>query len=290
MKLRENWRVLALVFLLVLSGIALFAPGGVAAGRETATTGPTNLQYGLELSGGTRIRAPLVGVTAEGVEVQPDQRDAVEEAVADEIEGATPSDVRVRLSERAIEVLIDVDPETVRSAVEAAGYTPESVRRGVTAPTRDTAVEVIRDKIDESGLAGGTVQQVTTSTGDHFIVIEVPNQNRSEVQRLVASRGVVEIIAHFPGDGDSPREEVVLTQDDISNVGNAQGPTQTLNQPFVPVVLTDEAAQEYAAELSEYGFTGPGIQACPSDAPPVGSNQDGYCLYTVLDGQVVYSA
>ena len=39
MRIRENWRVLALVLLLVLSGVALFAPGGVVAGRETATTG-----------------------------------------------------------------------------------------------------------------------------------------------------------------------------------------------------------------------------------------------------------
>mgnify|MGYP006281314723 CR=1 FL=1 len=291
MRIRENWRVLSLVLLLVLSGVALFAPGGVAAGRETAATGPTNLQYGLELSGGTRIRAPLVGVTAEGVEVQPDQRDAVEAAVAEQIDGATPSDVRVQLQERAIEVVVDVDTETVRQAVEAAGYTPEEVRRGVTAPTRDTAVEVIRDKIDESGLAGGTVQQVTTSTGDHFIVIEVPNQNRSEVQRLVESRGVVEVVAHFPADGQGEfREQTVLTQEDISNVGNAQGPTQRLNQPFVPVVLTDEAAREYAADMRQYGFTGPGIQACPPDAPPAGNNTAGYCLYTVLDGRVVYSA
>ena len=60
MNLRENWRLVLLSLLLVLSSVALFVPfGGGSSGNAGAgvvDTG-TTLQYGLELSGGTRIRA-----------------------------------------------------------------------------------------------------------------------------------------------------------------------------------------------------------------------------------------
>ena len=68
--IRDNWRIVLLVVFVVVAGLALFVPGfGVGDGGNAtvtnATSGPTNLQFGLELSGGTRIRAPLVGMTAE---------------------------------------------------------------------------------------------------------------------------------------------------------------------------------------------------------------------------------
>jgi preprotein translocase subunit SecD len=291
--LRANWRLFALVILIAISGVILFAPSQ-SVGGPAAEEGFTNLQYGLELSGGTRIRAPMIGMTAEGVNVTVDDQAEVESTVAEELEGVSRSNVQVRPNQRTLEVFADVDREAFAAAVEAAGVEADEIRRGVTAPTRETAVEVIRNKIDESGLAGGTVQQVTTSTGEHFIVIEVPNQNRSEVESLVTSRGVVEIVAHFPNEsGDGYREETVLTQEQVANVGTAQsasGQVGGVNAPHVPVVLTDAAAESFAEDMRRYGFTGPGTDACPRDAPPVGNNTDGYCLYTVLDGDTVYSA
>ena len=74
--LRENWRLVLLAVLVVLSSVALFVPGapaGSAPDQVAEADSTTNLQYGIELSGGTRIRAPLVGVTAEGVEISSDQ-------------------------------------------------------------------------------------------------------------------------------------------------------------------------------------------------------------------------
>jgi len=50
----------------------------------------------------------------------------------------------------------------------------EDVRSGVTQETRDVAQRVIEDKIDETGLSGGTVQQVQSLTGEYFILVEVP--------------------------------------------------------------------------------------------------------------------
>ena len=71
--LRENWQLVLLAVILVVSGFVLvsptMAPNPDASGTA-AVGGVTNLQYGLDLAGGTRVRAPLVGLTAEGVELE----------------------------------------------------------------------------------------------------------------------------------------------------------------------------------------------------------------------------
>jgi preprotein translocase subunit SecD len=83
--LRSNWRVVTLVILLSLSVFALFVPGATVGEGEANVSddGATNLQYGIELDGGARIRAPVVGMTAEDAEFQDESQ--VERTVADEL-------------------------------------------------------------------------------------------------------------------------------------------------------------------------------------------------------------
>jgi preprotein translocase subunit SecD len=93
-RIRDNWRVIALVFLLTASGLALFSPAG-AIGATEGAEGPTNLKFGIELSGGSRIRAPVAGMTADGVELtSEDQIEQVERTVEQEL-ALDPVDVRV---------------------------------------------------------------------------------------------------------------------------------------------------------------------------------------------------
>ena len=286
----ENWRVGVLVLLLVASGAALFVPG---VGLGTAPEGSTNLQYGLDLSGGTRIQAPLVGLTAEGVDVTPDNRDRIRTDVAENLDGVSQSDVAVRFDGQTpvseggtVEVFQDVEPGTFEAALSDAGVEYTRVRDGVTQPTRRTTTEVIQRKIDASGLSGGTVQTSSTPGGEYFIVIEVPNQNSSEVRSLVETRGVVEMVARFPGDG-GVRNETVLTQDDIASVGTVQEPNQGTPSPHVPITLTEEGARRFAEGMTEYGFTSQeGVSACGEGIP----RDRQYCLVTVLDGRPVYDA
>ena len=289
MSYREHWRLGALLLLVTLAAVALFAPTGASAGPTGG--GPTNLHYGLALSGGTRIRAPLVGLTAEGVNVSGNNQEALQTAVADQLDGVSPSNVQYRPRLHTVEVFADVNQSAFANALHAAGVTYHTIRPGVTAPTRDTAVKVISKKIDDSGLAGGTVQQVTTSTGEHFIVIEVPNQNTSAVEQLVSTRGVVEIVAHYPNaSGSGYQEQTVLTNQQLhqGTIGSAQ---ESQAQTWVPVTLTKSAAASFSSDMRQDGFTsGAGVENCPPDAPPNGNNTDGYCLYTVADGRVVFSA
>ncbi|MFB6300610.1 MAG: preprotein translocase subunit SecD [Halobacteriales archaeon] len=290
--IRENWRVAGLVILLVVSTFVLFVPGATL-GPNTA--GPTNLSYGLDLSGGARVRAPLVGVTAEGVDVTQSNQGEIETTVAEQLgDEVTQLDVRARPATGTVEVFAEIDPDRLASTLDNAGIEYNQVRRGVTEATRQTAVQVLRRKIDESGLAGGTVQEVTASTPggetENFIVVEVPNRNRSEVIDLVNSRGVVSIVARFPDQQNGTtvvRNETILTQEQIATVGPVQEPTRGINAPHVPITLTEEGAQDFAQAMQQYGFTSPqGTDACREGLPP----EQRYCLDTVLDDQVVYSA
>ena len=64
--IKNNWRILLLVVVVAGASVALFAPQfgpDTAPGEDQseASQGITNIQYGLDLEGGTRVRAPLEG-------------------------------------------------------------------------------------------------------------------------------------------------------------------------------------------------------------------------------------
>ncbi|WP_435176595.1 preprotein translocase subunit SecD [Halorussus sp. AFM4] len=303
MDVRDNWRVVLLAAFLVISSVALFAPGiggssgGDGAVVEEASAGPTNLQFGLELSGGTRIRAPVNGLTAENVDVSQGTTPAtVERRVAGNLSGITASDVSVRLAAAqnqttTVEVFSEnVTEDEFGAALRQAGYDYETIRQGVTDETRSTIVRILRDKISKAGLSGGRVQQVTTANGEHFVVIEMPNTNRSEVEDLVTERGQVQVVATFPaqnqsGNGTQYRRVPLLSQGDFSSIGTAQE-SQGIG-PNVPVVLKPQPAQNFSNAMQKFGFTTEGVSACNYRSNP---QDPGYCLYTVVDGEVVYAA
>jgi preprotein translocase subunit SecD len=293
---RKHWRISLLVVLLVVSAAALFlpafAPGDEATGEPAAQTGPTNLQFGLELSGGTRVRAPLAGLTAEGLNVTPGDEPEIESTVAAEL-GIESRDVNAYPGERegegAVEVTTDgVSEEEFRVALEAAGYDvgEDTIRQGVTEETVDDAVEVLEEKLRESPFAAGNVQKSTASTGEQFVVVEVPGQDRESVIDLIEDRGVVEVYATHPAeDGDDYERTTVIEQDDIQSVGQPED--EPPYGPHVSITLTERGAQEFSQTMRETGFTDEGIHACNWEQDP---DDPGYCLLTAVDGEVVYAA
>ncbi|RBI63777.1 preprotein translocase subunit SecD [halophilic archaeon] len=297
MSLRSNWRVILLVLLLLGSAFALFAPGGAVAGGSdgnnfttTASDGPTNLKFGLELAGGTRIRAPVQGVTAEGVQLSQDvSQSEAQQRVAGNLSGADVGDVMVRRTQQGTTVEVFVDNVTtaeLQTALNQAGIEYDSVRTGVTDTTRDEIVRILNDKISKAGLAGGRVQQVTTATNEHFIVVEMPNANQSRMKELVTSKGQVQIVAHYPTQNGS-ENTTVLRQGDFASIGSAE--QDQSGTSYVSVTLNQQAAERFARVMNQNGFTsGEGIQAC--NYPARNANNAGYCLFTVVDGQVVYGA
>jgi len=306
---KENWRVVLLSALLILSALALFAPNSNA-------DGPTNLQYGLELEGGTSVRAPFVGMTAEQVELGDRDPVEIERAVAEEL-GVDRSDVKVRRASGTAELFRDdVSREAFAAALRSTGLDVQAsdVRDGVSAETRDIAVNVVERKISESpDVTGGRVSLISQPTGERFISIEIPNANRSQVLSLVQERGLVEVVAVFPAEGNGTngtagangtapangtqdsdsyqapagyRAHTLFTQDELERVGSAQDPPGD-RPPRVDVVLTDRAGQNFSEAMQKWGFTSEGVDSClyPSEG-----SDPGYCLLTVVDGEVVYSA
>ncbi|MFC6824078.1 preprotein translocase subunit SecD [Halopelagius fulvigenes] len=291
--LRDNWRIALLVVFVLVSTFALFSPTlapddtGGAGGAVANDSGVTNLQYGLQLSGGTRVRAPLVGITAEEVQFGGDQPRAVERNVASQLSNATPSDVIARPTGQnvgTVEVTVEnVTQAELRSALQRAGYEYGTVRDGVTETTRQDAVSVLENKINEAGLSGGTVQTVRTATGEHFILIEVPNRDRSEVLDLVSERGTVVIQAYYPaenGSGYQTRE--ILQQDDFQSIGTATESQR--GGAFVPVTVEQSAARDFQQAAVETGIAQPGGTTCTYRENPNGTEP---CLLLVVNGEVV---
>jgi preprotein translocase subunit SecD len=290
---RENWRVYLLVVVLAVSTFALFSPTFADSGGGNGvvdTTGPTNLKYGLELSGGTRVRAPLVGVTAEDVQWGNTSTGRVERAVAAQLDGAEVTDVIARPTTRTsgtVEVTADgVTPDQLGTAVEGAGLEYGTVRDGVTEETRETTVRVIQNKINQAGLSGGSVQTVTATTPqgvENLILIEVPNQNPSEVVDLVSERGTVRVDAYYQTQSGNYTRQTVLTQGDFQSIGTAQQ-AEGGNPPAVPVTITEERAGQFEQDMVETGVAQPGGSQCRFRTAP---NNTDPCLLLVVDGEVV---
>jgi len=298
--LKENWRVALLVVVVLASTFALFSPtladDGGTTGGEAGESGMTNLVYGLELSGGTRIRAPLVGVHATGLEV-PEGTDAstARNEVAAELDGVEQSDVTVRFPGEYGETtqrttIVEVTAENVTTdeldaAIQAAGYSANDAEEGVSAVTRQSAVNVLRQKINEAGLSGGTVQSVTTATDQHFILIEVPNENQSTVRDLVDSRGQVLVQAYHQNENGTYVRTTIMTSDDLQQVGAAQQPEQG-GAPQVPVVVRDDRAEEVQQGFRDTGLAQDGGTRCRYNEAP---NSTDPCILIVQDEQVINS-
>ncbi|MFC5366414.1 preprotein translocase subunit SecD [Salinirubrum litoreum] len=308
---RENWRVTFLVFVLILSSVALFAPTGGGTGadaapnstvtngttpaptvNDTGDSGMTNLQYGIQLSGGTRIRAPLQGYVANDVDIGGRDSTAVEQAVAAELPNTDAGDVTVRgpssefnRNTPAIELTSNATQSEFTAALDAAGVEYGAVSSGVTGETREETVRVLRSKINQAGLSGGSVTTITDESGQRFVVVTVPNENPESVVDLVQSRGEVEVLAYYPTEENNEtvyRNRTVLTQDDFANIGVAEQ-QQSGGGAFVPVQVREEAAPRFQADMVETGIARPGGSGCgwPSES--------GTCLLVTVDDRVVAS-
>lgn len=289
--IREHWRIAILVVLVLVSAGALFAPGfGPDTGGQ-ADTGPTNLRFGLELSGGTQVRAPLAGLTAEGLTVDVGQEATIESAIAEELD-ISSRDVNARPGETEGEGRIEVTTDDVSeaeflAALRAVDYddvSEDDVRPGVTEETVDDAVDVLENKIRESPFATGDVQKSTSSTGEHFVVVEVPGQDRESVIDLIEDRGFVEVEAHYPTD-EGYESTPAIQPNDIQSVGQPED--EPPYGPHVSITLTEEGARDFSQVMQETGFTQEGFGTCRWEQNP---DDPGYCLLTTVDGEVVYSA
>ncbi len=293
-------RVGLLVVLLLMSVVYIFGIGGIGVQEtaiedqdEVADRSLTNLQFGLELEGGTRIQAPLHGYTAEEVELEENANTAeLAETLSDNMENASRTDVNVYQEftetgeqESQIEVTTaDVSRDEFQQALDDEGIQYGSIRSGVTDETLQETIAVIEDKIDATGLSGATVREISTFDGQSFVLIQVPGEDRDNVIEILEDQGVVQVDIYHPTEDGYETREAVLTEDSFSNINS---PSYTDNLGWhVPVVLESNAAQEFQTAAQETGLASGGSQ-CMYDTNPDTTEA---CLLTLVDGEVVYSA
>jgi len=282
MNVRDNWRVALLVVFVTASAIMLFVPGA-APGTSADNAGPTNLQYGIQLDGGTRLQAPAVGITAEGVNVTADGEARLASNVSSAL-SVDPIDVRVSAQSSTVEVFVrDVSHDQLRSVLEAEGYQPESVRDGVTQQTREEMVRVIGDKLRQSALDSGSVSTLQSTGGQQFISITAPDRDREELRSLLDERGVVRVYAFVPADNGTYVRHQVLSQGDFARISPAE--TQR-GQAVVPVTIRESVAQQYQEDMVQYGFDEQTVCNYDRDEP---QNTRGRCLLATLNGDIVFS-
>ena len=302
-KLKSNWRLVLLVVAVVLSLFVLFSPtmasssdsqgadSAVAGNSSTAAEGSlTNLKYGIDLAGGTRVRAPLVGQTAEGVDIGDTEPNAVTREIANQLPDATTTDVIVRLSgdrsTATVEMVNpDVSTDAFATALSDAGYEYDGIRDGVTQATRDEAKEVLEDKVNQAGLSGATVQQIGTGATGFELLIEVPGQDPEDLISLIRDRGTVRVdIYHQDSAGEYVTERAVITEDGFGRINPAQENPRL--GPHVPVLISEQAAPRVQQQLVETGVAQQGGSRCTYEEQP---NSTEPCLLLVSDSEIINS-
>jgi preprotein translocase subunit SecD len=288
MDLRDNWRLVLLAVLIVLASVALFVPGTPAgsadSGEASQAASSTNLQYGIQLSGGTRIRAPPVGITAEEVQVSRENETALGQSLANrlEIDGI---DVKVSNQTNAVEVFTkSVSQDELRAAIEAEGYDPSEVRAGVTEETLDEMVESVDRKLSESALSSGSVQKVTLG-GRQIISITAPDRDREQLVSILEDRGVVRMYAVTEGANGTTIRTQMLSQEDFTNIGTARVVDQ---EAGVPVSIIDERAGQFADEMVELGFGDGSTCEAGRETHESLETVGGDCWVATLDGEPVF--
>ncbi|WP_135303814.1 preprotein translocase subunit SecD [Haloarcula amylovorans] len=298
--IRENWRIGALILLLLVSAVALFVPGVPPGSNPSAndssaagSEGMTNLQYGIELNGGTRIRAPVVGITAEGIDVPTNttQRAQLEQTLANSL-GVDRIDIQAvpRAEGGTVEVFSkNVSQSDLQTALEDAGYQPETVRQGVTEQTRDEMVEAIDQKISTSALSGGTVTQARTGERN-YIAITAPDKDYEELRSILEDRGIVRMYAYYPAENGTYVRKPVLDQgaEAIRGTGTInQQQTSAGGESYTfSVTMEEGAAQSFAQEMAAAGF-GNGGFCSPQQAQARGQPVE--CLQVTYEDEIVFN-
>ena len=311
---KEYWRLLMIVFFVGFALVALFIPGGIMADESIADEdaqvdqGPTNLEYGLGLEGGTRVAAPPIGMTAENLEIEPGDEHEIESALVEydyddaDLEAA---DTQVRFDEdsnhHTAEIFSnDVSHAEFADALQEAGVevSEDDISDGVTAETRSSIIETLELRINEGGLDGGQVYEEATIGGEYYIVTEVPGMDPDELRDVLTERGDVRIVAYHPDEDGNQSNTTVLQGEELADAGTASYNEQE-GYNYVPVTVDDtegedgtNPAEEYQQSMNELGFTEEGVGQCDIHDREEGEfdfdhGDQQWCLLTVVDDEVV---
>ena len=249
-------RVIIALILLVASLCAIFIP-------FTENYNGTNLQFGLDLEGGSWIQ----------LEFQADvvtlSEDSDVNKVAENMNKVLDGKVKP-IDRNKIEVDKKLTESELRSAVAAAGGTFISSSPGVGSDTADTVKRTLESKVNSLGTNDVKVNILTGLGGvAQYVRIEMAGVDMKEAQDIVGKQGLFEIRIQTTGN----ETEHVLYGDRVISV---QNPTKTTSGVWgVGFSLDNEGAQTFRQKCIDTGAT---------------TNPAAHNINMYLDGEEVYSA
>jgi len=251
-------RVILVLVLVALSLAAIFVPFG---DRE----GITNLQFGLDLDGGSWIQLEF---QSEVVTIgQGDDVTAVAESV-----GKTLDCTVIPISATKIEVQKSATTDELRAAVEAAGATYVGSEPGVGPDTAATIKRILESKLNSLGTSDVKVNTLTNMDGiSQYVRIEMAGVDMNTAQELVGTQGLFELRIVTTGNETAH----VLYGDSVVSV---QTPTQNpagSDNWGVAFNIDNAGAEALQQACIQYGAT---------------TNPADHELVMYLDGNHVYSA
>lgn len=279
-------RVITLLLFVVAAfiGIYVYPPPPADAGLNG------NLQYGLDLVGGSSLQLKLNG-TLVGIEAP---EDVNETRVASYLSDALDTEVRPYRTARGeikYEIRKCVTIEQLADALKGINATiakkPDGkldFEEGVTRETRDETRRIIETKLNMLGLASTTVR----TAGSNLLVIDLAGIDIKTAESLVGEPGKFEIRIQTNGTGgeikvgehlseiENITEHVVYGSEGISSVSMVpQRQSESENAAWgAPFTLTDKGATALRDAAIKYGAI---------DDP---KNHE---LVMLLDNVVVYS-
>jgi preprotein translocase subunit SecD len=251
-------RVILVLVLVALSLAAIFVPFG---DRE----GATNLQFGLDLEGGSWIQLEFqseVVTIGQGADVN---------AVAESM-GKTLDCTVVPIDETKVEVQKSATEGELRAAVEAAGASFVGYEPGVGTETADSVKRILESKLNSLGTSDVKINTLTNINGvSQYVRVEMAGVDMQTAQELVGTQGLFELRIVTTGNETAH----VLYGDSVVSVQTpSQNPAGSDNWG-VGFGIDNEGAAALQQACIYYGAT---------------TNPSAHELVMYLDGNLVYSA
>jgi len=254
--LLKTWQVALLIILVAASVIAIYPH------LDDGVT--TNLQYGLDLRGGTwlqmRFQAEVVGF----------ETDRPVSEFLTELQETLDAEIYL-VGDNKIEIRRFYNESELKAAFTATGGTLTSYEQGVSRETADQVKQILEQKLNALGTRDAKVNLLTGFSGTtQYVRVELAGVGKSQAEDIVGKQGKFEIRIHTAGN----ESEHVLYGDTISTVGiPSQEPGK--NTWGVSFTLSEAGANQFREAAIRYGGT---------------TDPDNHWLDMILDGETVYSA
>ncbi len=254
-----DWRVAALIILVILSVIAIY-PHVDDKGQIT-----TNLQYGLDLQQGAWIQLEFKGEVVGFTTDQP--LDTFVANLSKKLDAEIILIDANHLEIRKLYNQTDLEPFFAAESGKITSYSP-----GVSKSTADTVKRVLENKINAMGTKDAKVNTLTGFNNvARYVRVEMAGVDMKQAQDIVGKQGKFEIRVQTTGNNT----EHVLSGDVITTVQMPAQEPPGSDKWGVGFSLNDAGATAFQDAAIKYGAT---------------SDPANHYLLMLLDNETVYSA